>query len=312
MVIMKILIKKTFNCIGKIHIIGLLLSILIPTLLFGIGFIYWQNKESKEDLVALKNSVEESNSRFESKFEEVEEILALAEEKNLTLAEALEEANKRAEELEEEFEDVNENVDELTKITTTDKELLQKYSKVYFLNEHYVPSDLDTIDSKYTYDKSKKYEIHEEVWPFLEDLLKDADDDGLNLKIISAFRSYGEQAVLKGNYVVTYGAGTANQFSADQGYSEHQLGTAVDFTNDTVGSTFKNFENTEEFQWLRNNAYKYGFIMSYPENNSYYKYEPWHWRFVGRDLAKYLYRRDKNFYDISQRDIDEYISKIFD
>jgi D-alanyl-D-alanine carboxypeptidase len=86
---------------------------------------------------------------------------------------------------------------------------------------------------------------------------------------------------LKSQYRVTYGAGTANSFSADQGYSEHQLGTTVDFTTPKVGGTLTGFDKTDSYKWLQNNAYKYGFILSYPSSNGYYIFEPWHWRFVG-------------------------------
>ena len=110
---------------------------------------------------------------------------------------------------------------------------------------------------------------------------------------------------------MTYGQG-ANKFSADQGYSEHQLGTTVDFTNSTIGSDLSRFEGTDQHAWLVKNAYKYGFTMSYPENNEYYQYEPWHWRFVGKDLARHLHRKDTYFYDMEQRDIDEYIINLFD
>ena len=108
-----------------------------------------------------------------------------------------------------------------------------------------------------------------------------------------------------------YGAG-ANQFSADQGYSEHQLGTALDFATTEIGAGFDGFEKTDAYRWLLDNAYQYGFILSYPQNNNYYQFEPWHWRFVGRDLAKKLSKEDKNFYDLDQREIDEYLISFFD
>ena len=129
----------------------------------------------------------------------------------------------------------------------------------------------------------------------------------------SAYRSFAEQRALKGDYTVTYGAGTANSFSADQGYSEHQLGTAVDFTNIKTGSSLTiKFGTTDSYQWLTANAYKYGFTLSYPENNYYYQFEPWHWRFVGVKLATMLHDTNKHFYDLSQRDIDQYLINIFD
>ena len=112
---------------------------------------------------------------------------------------------------------------------------------------------------------------------------------------------------------MTYGAGTANSFSADQGYSEHQLGTAVDFiTPGSAGQLSTTFANTPSFRWLTENAYKFGFELSYPATNTYYVYEPWHWRFVGIKLATYLHEHKLNFYDMDQRDIDTYLADLFD
>jgi D-alanyl-D-alanine carboxypeptidase len=129
--------------------------------------------------------------------------------------------------------------------------------------------------------------------------------------VLSGFRSFDEQNTLKQNYLTQYGTG-ANTFSADQGYSEHQLGTTVDFTNSTIGENIDAFESTDEFEWLKRYAYRYGFVMSYPEGNAYYQYEPWHWRFVGKDLARDLHRDEEHFYDLEQREIDSYIAELFD
>lgn len=261
---------------------------------------------------SLSSDVAEKNKLFEQKITDIETILLAAQESNTTLAEALEAAKEKADSLSKQFDKVNDNVEDLETITKTDPELLQKYSKVYFLNEHYVPTDLKTIPAKYTLDQNRTYKIHDEVWPYLEDLLDDAIEEGLDLKIVSAFRSYGDQAGLKGSYTVTYGAGTANQFSADQGYSEHQLGTTVDFTTTVIGGSFNGFDKTTEYKWLQDNAHNYGFTLSYPQNNAYYQFEPWHWRFVGEKLAKNLNKKNLSFYDMSQRDIDEYVLYLFD
>jgi len=110
---------------------------------------------------------------------------------------------------------------------------------------------------------------------------------------------------------VTYGSG-ANQFSADQGYSEHQLGTSVDFTIPANGAMFSKFESDPAYSWLVENAHKYGFTLSYPKGNAYYKFEPWHWRFVGVALATHLHNENKYFYDLVQREIDVYLIKLFD
>jgi D-alanyl-D-alanine carboxypeptidase len=110
---------------------------------------------------------------------------------------------------------------------------------------------------------------------------------------------------------VVYGSG-ANAFSADQGYSEHQLGTAADVTTNTLAGGLDGFDATPAYKWLTANAYKYGFILSYPQGNGYYEYEPWHWRFVGKKLARYLHTTNERFYDLDQRTIDSYLINIFD
>lgn len=207
--------------------------------------------------------------------------------------------------------EIGSTVGVLEKLSKTDEELLQKYSKVYFLNENYRPSQLAAIDKKYLYEKDDAY-IHAQVLLYLKKLLEAAQADDIELLIASAFRSFETQASLKAGYKVTYGAGTANQFSADQGYSEHQLGTAVDFTTPVVGGAFSKFESDPAYAWLTNNTHKYGFTLSYPDKNIYYKFEPWHWRFVGVALATRLFVDKEYFYDLGQREIDQYLIKLFD
>ncbi len=201
----------------------------------------------------------------------------------------------------------------LQKLAQTDPELLKKYSKVYFLNENYVPTRLAEIPSEYTYSNTKKILFQTDALHYMEAMI-DAATSSAHLQIYaeSAYRSFAEQRALKGDYTVTYGAGTANSFSADQGYSEHQLGTAADFTTTGLGGGLDGFDGTAAYQWMLANAYKYGFIISYPKNNGYYVYEPWHWRFVGVKLATDLHNQSKNFYDLDQRTIDTYLVNIFD
>ncbi len=204
------------------------------------------------------------------------------------------------------------SVQALQKLHSLDPQLLEKYSKIYFLNENYAPSQLASVDQKYAYDRMATMQIHASVQPFLYRLLDAAASSSEPLEIISAYRSFGTQAALKADYKVTYGSG-ANAFSADQGYSEHQLGTTVDFTTPKIGAGFSSqFASSSAYQWLVRNAYKYGFVLSYPKNNAYYIYEPWHWRFVGVNLATYLHNNNEYFYDIDQRVIDTFLISIFD
>lgn len=200
----------------------------------------------------------------------------------------------------------------LQKLSKTDPELLQKYSKVFFLNEHYSPPRLSEIPNEYEYSEEKTLKIHAEVWPYMKRMIDDAKAAGVTIYVFSAYRSFNEQGALKGQYSVTYGAGTANTFSADQGYSEHQLGTTVDFITSGLSGQLEGFDGTKAYQWLQANAHRYGFTLSYPKNNKFYVYEPWHWRFVGVKLATYLYNEKQNFYDVDQRKIDEYLVSVFE
>ena len=207
---------------------------------------------------------------------------------------------------------VAQSVGDLQKLSQIDPDLLKKYSKVYFLNENYTPPHLTNIPADYLYSSSRSEQFLTEAWPFLKNLFDAAKAQGVSLYVESAYRSFAQQQSLKSLYNVTYGAGTANTFSADQGYSEHQLGTTLDFITSGLSGQLEGFDKTAAYQWLLNNAYRYGFELSYPKGNSYYMYEPWHWRFVGIKLATSLHENKLNFYDVDQRQIDTYLINIFD
>jgi D-alanyl-D-alanine carboxypeptidase len=290
--------------------LGLATFLLVLTLVYG-----WSQYSSQTDQI---QSLNQELNKAQIQVNEYASTTVLYEERIASLEGQLEQTQEELEEKIEIIETSKDTVDEiattiqrLDKLSRTDPELLAKYSKVYFLNENYIPERLTTIPIEYVYNTDRIYQIHSDVWPKLQDLLEDAEEDGVVIKIISAYRSFGTQAALKSSYEVTYGTG-ANTFSADQGYSEHQLGTTVDFTTTEVGPSFTGFEDTTAYDWLLENAYKYGFILSYPEGNSYYQYEPWHWRFVGEKLADDLHDQQLNFYDLDQRSIDQYLVDIFD
>jgi D-alanyl-D-alanine carboxypeptidase len=228
------------------------------------------------------------------------------------LLEDYEDELDRNKEFEGQIMDLAGSLDEFEKLQDIDEELLSKYSKVSFLNENYVPSRIKQIDDDYVMEGKDDQYFHGDAMRFLERMFDSAKRDDIDLKIISAYRSFDEQNELKGQFTEIFGEG-ANAFSADQGFSEHQLGTTIDITIPAVGGTFTSFGETEAFEWLVDNAHNYGFILSYPENNTFYIYEPWHWRFVGRDLARDLDRNDeRTFYTLDQREINKYLLEIFD
>ncbi len=279
------------------------ISILLLLLLAGGVYtvkIQSENRALKKEVATLKEDLKS-----------VSDSLAQIQNQNSGLSQSLIEAVGKAATYSSVLDQTTEKVATLERLSKTDPQLLYKYSKVFFLNENYTPPEVTLVDTKYLFNKEKSIQIHDKVWPFLKSMLEGAAQNGIDLQIISGYRSFGTQAVLKSGYKVTYGAGTANSFSADQGYSEHQLATTLDFTTPKVGASFTGFENTDAFKWLQANAHNYGFILSYPKGNAYYVYEPWHWRFVGIDLASKLKRDGKNFYDIDQREINTYLGSIW-
>lgn len=269
----------------------------------GIIALYLQYNEN----VSLKTKI----SNLEINISSTTDELNRSKNDNANLLEALDTEQRRNEEFQEQVNEIADTVGILDKLSKTDPELLQKYSKVYFLNEHYAPEKLSYINEDFLAPSKEELQIDYRVESFLNKMFNAAKKDDVNLLVISAYRDFFEQQSLKSSYTRTYGSG-ANTFSADQGYSEHQLGTTVDLTTKELGLNYGDIENTKAYEWLQNNAYKYGFILSYPKGNNYYVFEPWHWRFVGRDLARYLHNEGKNFYDLDQREIDEYLVELFD
>ena len=288
--------------------------LLVLATLGGGAFIYWQDKEHNEAVIALEATIDTRNKELslkESVINELSNQLEMTSEELEETEDQLSGEKERNDEMEDQVRELAGTVSDLDKLSKTDKELLQKYSKVYFLNEHYIPESLREIDDEWKYSEDSEHQLHSKVIPFFEEMMEDALDDGIELWVTSAFRSFDYQSQLKGSYTVIYGSG-ANAFSADQGFSEHQLGTTVDFTTRGLNGGLSGFQNTEAYKWLLDNAHKYGFTLSYPEGNTYYVFEPWHWRFVGEELAKDLNREDAHFYDWDQRKIDQYLLHIFD
>ena len=171
--------------------------------------------------------------------------------------------------------------------------LLVLVNKNNKLNEYYVPSDLELINDKYSL--SDKY-LRKEARINFEKLSYDASKEGFKIIAVSTYRSYDYQDKLYNNYVKEKGFHYANLCSAKAGHSEHQTGLAVD----VMGSNndYDEFESSIEFPWMKKNAHKYGFILRYPKGKEYitgFKYEPWHYRYVGRNIATYIYENNLTF-----------------
>lgn len=308
---MKLSHDATVYLAGAVALIGIIAT----------TYLALQNQDKEERIEALlmeRNALLQESNKRGSELATANSTIATLETELTDIKEELEELaddyrdeKDRNEEFEDQIRDLAGTLGNLDKLAKIDEELLAKYSKAYFLNENYIPSKLKQIDEKYVHPSKTDEYFHADAIEHLEDLMKAARRDDLDLLIISAYRSFDEQNQMKAQYKQVYGEG-ANTFSADQGFSEHQLGTTVDFTTTAIGGAYDSFSTTEEYEWLLENAHKYGFILSYPEDNTFYIFEPWHWRFVGTDLARHLDRSKDTFYTMEQREINEYLLELFD
>lgn len=123
-----------------------------------------------------------------------------------------------------------------------------------------------------------------DTYSAFQELVQGAANDNINIFLSSGFRSYETQDQIYNNYVYTHGQATADTFSARPGFSEHQTGMAID-----VNEISDAFIGTPEAVWLEEHCTEYGFIIRYPygkDNITGYKYEPWHIRYVGKEVAQ--------------------------
>ena len=180
-----------------------------------------------------------------------------------------------------------------TKKADLSKENLILINKYNYLEEDYKIKDITTISSRYAYSDNKS---NEEIMGYYKKMFSAAEKENIKLVISSGYRDYKEQEEIYAEYKKTKGQKYADSYAAKPGYSEHQTGLAFDIL--TLDSNTDNFDKTKEFEWLKENSYKYGFIMRYPKNKEYitgYSYEPWHYRYVGIEAAKIIHDENITF-----------------
>ena len=174
--------------------------------------------------------------------------------------------------------------------------LVNKYN---YLRDDFVPNNL--VEMTTPYSKEGIYLVAEARDNFYK-LVDKAKEEGLTIRAISAYRGYTYKKRLYDKYVEADGVNKADTYSARPGFSDHQTGLAIDVDN-TI-SSFENFTNTKEYQWMLDNSYKYGFILRYPsgkESITTYQFESWHYRYVGLKLAKKIKASNLTF--------DEYFTR---
>lgn len=171
-----------------------------------------------------------------------------------------------------------------TNINKIEKEddLLILVNKYHSLSKNYTPKNLQNL----VYGTS---ELKKEAAVAFDKMCKDASKENIKIYGSSGYRSYSRQNYLYNKYVKEDGKTAADTYSARPGHSEHQTGLAIDISKkngDFIAA------NDKEYNWLIKNSYKYGFILRYPKGKEYitgYMYEPWHYRYLGTDVAKEIY-----------------------
>lgn len=159
-------------------------------------------------------------------------------------------------------------------------------NKTYSLPSDFVPTNTKNPKAS-TYTGACQDCINVEAYNEWTKMKADAASVGINLWIQSGYRPYVLQDKLYNNYVKKDGKSEADRYSARPGHSEHQTGLCFDINNPS-----RSFNGTTEAKWINDNAYRFGYILRYPEgkeNETGYMYESWHVRYVGHDLAEKLY-----------------------
>lgn len=153
---------------------------------------------------------------------------------------------------------------------------------------------VDLISVPMDYSGGEEYKANRVAITALTQMFEAAKVDGLEMVVNSAYRSYDDQLELIEFYRKWYGDNYVNKYVARAGYSEHQTGLAFD-----IGSTSsKVFADSKEYQWMQENCYKYGFILRFTkkaEGITGYKSEPWHYRYVGKEIAEYIHNHKITF-----------------
>ena len=160
------------------------------------------------------------------------------------------------------------------------------------LTKDFEPDDLVSIDEEYAADDTQAGS-RIAVNAFIE-MYKDAQKEGYDLVINSSYRSYQDQEEVCNTYRDLYGDNYVTNYVAMPGFSEHQTGLSFD-----IGSKDTNvFAESDEYTWIQENAHKYGFIQRFPEEYEAvtgFRAEPWHYRYVGKKIASYIYENNISF-----------------
>lgn len=298
---MKLKLKKNV----KIFLIGVLIGIFV--LSYGIGkykeYKYHQTNEYK---LTLSGYSKEEAQKLEKKLSKENVESLIDKKKNTYVLSLLDEKYFMEKNLTRYLEYIGDN--EKTSMTDVvaivnvgaDKEWYEDIvetdmtkdtailvNKFHSIND-YAPEDLESVSLQFSY---AGHSVRKEVNDAYNDMANQAKKEGIQLIVSSSYRSFERQEQIYKEFYYSKGQTYADNYAARAGHSEHQTGLVLDiFSPD--GTTTATFENTDAYNWLLNNSYKYGFILRYPKDKTYltgYEYESWHYRYLGKELATKVY-----------------------
>ncbi len=159
---------------------------------------------------------------------------------------------------------------------------------IYMVSRSYVPPGLVSVSKANI--QGGGY-VRRSIISDLASMAAAARNAGAPLRVTSAYRSWSQQRSLYQLEVDRYGEKVARESVARPGHSEHQLGTTIDFTSGASTAkawAYNDWANTKAGSWIKANGWRFGFLLSYPDGKkavTCYRYEPWHYRYVGREMA---------------------------
>lgn len=309
--------KKRLKLKKKVYYFGAFIVFLIVGILLGINYYNdYQYKQTNEYKLLEKGySLEDTKTIF-AKLSETEQQKLIDNDKDDKIISLLEQKYFLEKNLEDYKEYINKNNEtdyakvisivnvhanhkwyQLELNTNEDLGMLMNVNKFYTLSETYTPENLKNIDLTYAYDEEGKNKLIDYAYDKFLELWQAANDQGFYLMVTSSYRDYESQKEIYDYRVSTLGERKADETAARPGHSEHQTGLVIDMTSKTEPLA-DSFTDSKAYEWLKENAYKYGFIERYPEGKTYltgYNPESWHWRYVGLEAAKTMHDEDITF-----------------
>ena len=309
--------KKRLKLKKKVYYFGAFIVFLIVGILLGINYYNdYQYKQTNEYKLLEKGySLEDTKTIF-AKLSETEQQKLIDNDKDDKIISLLEQKYFLEKNLEDYKEYINKNNEtdyakvisivnvhanhkwyQLELNTNEDLSMLMNVNKFYALSETYTPENLKNIGLTYAYDEEGENKLIDYAYDKFLELWQAANDQGFYLMVTSSYRDYESQKEIYDYRVSNWGERKADETAARPGHSEHQTGLVIDMTSKTEPLA-DSFTDSKAYEWLKENAYTYGFIERYPEGKTYltgYIPESWHWRYVGLEAAKTMHDEDITF-----------------